>query len=486
MNIENNKRKEKLNELKNYSSPIDLSKEWAALEQRLDKKKKRRGFFWIFPAILVLTGLVSWMTYSLMQPKATSMDVLAQNVINQATTNDPLTHEIFTQNTSDVNQDEQLHSNTSTIRPQDEAVYSKQMGEAFASNAYSEHVSKKPSQSASNTQNNAIENTDKQPTRHVGNLSKNIAQANVSFTRDADQTERETITEIHDKTEPIVMETHASDHSAINYVVVAPITALQYKALSSIVAIEPLSMSGIGITPLKQRNVWYADVRVLGGQQIYHYKQTTVEPNEILEQRKISEKPLESYGASFIVGKELGYGWYIAAGINWMRHQERWMTSGKDYDIITLPDFLIETYTNFEGKVVKTVGEKQVLTTTDWTKIRFTQHHVVSPMLAVGKQFYINTMRLSIEGSLAMPVFSANTGDVWQQPETMIDMKKLYDSKAYPHIGCNISYIYPLSGKLSMYGGYQYQYTKLKSEAGFIRHQHFHGLGLGIKYFINN
>ncbi|MCZ2100877.1 MAG: porin family protein [Chitinophagales bacterium] len=492
MNIENNNRREKLNELKNYSSPIDLSKEWAALEQRLNKRKKRRGFFWIFPTIPVSTGLVSWMAYSLMEPKATPMDVLAQTVVNLTTTNNPLTHEASAEITSDLDlyQNLAVHLTETTSDLQHGVTDTKRIDEVSNIKPDAENNSKIYAQNtfknASKDNVDIIELTDNQRIQQVANESKNMAKVAVNITQQVDLNDQETIAQIHDKTEPKAVETHAFDQSAINYVMVAPITALQFEALSSMLAIEPLSMSSIGISPLKKRNAWFADVRMLGGQQVYRYKQTTIEPNEMLDQRKISEKPLESYGASFIVGKEMGYGWYIAAGINWMRHQERWMTSGKDYDIITLPDFLIETYTNFEGKVVETVGEKQVLTTTDWTKIRFTQHHVVSPMVAVGKQFYINTMRLSIEGSLAMPIYSANTGDVWQQPETMIDLKKLYDSKAYPHIGCNISYIYPLSEKLSIYGGYQYQYTKLKSDAGFFRHQHFHGLGIGIKYFIHH
>lgn len=489
MNIENNNRKEKLNELKNYSSPIDLSKEWAALEQRLNKRKKRKGFFWIFPTIPVSTGLVSWMTYSLILPKATPMDVLAQSVVNQTTTNDPLTHEASAEITSDLELYQNLaaHLTETTSDLQHGVADTKQNNQVSNIKADAENNSKIYAQNtfknASKDNVDIIELTDKQRIQQVANESKNMAKVAVDITQHVDLNDQETIAQIHDKTEPKAVETDAFDQSFINYVMVAPITALPFEALSSMLAIEPISMSGIGITPLKKRNVWFADVRMLGGQQVYRYKQMTTEPNEILEQRKISEKSLESYGASFLAGKEMGYGWYIAAGINWMRHQERWMTSEKVYDVITLPNVLTETYTNFEGKVVETVGEKQVLIATDWTKTRFNQHHVVSPMIAVGKQFYINKMRLVIEGSLAMPIYSANIGAVWNQPATMTDMKQIYDSKSYPRYGCNISYIYPLSGKLSIYGGYQYQYTKLKSDAGFFRHQHFHGLGIGTKYF---
>jgi hypothetical protein len=145
----------------------------------------------------------------------------------------------------------------------------------------------------------------------------------------------------------------------------------------------------------------------------------------------------------------------------------------------------LESYTNHLGQIVENVGDKKARQVSEVTQTRINTVEQVAATLALGRYFYIYKIRLALEANLSIPTYSRFSGQVLNPTGQMTELKAVYQPIHTIQYGMHTSYIYPVSGNLAIYGGYDYNFSKLKSDLGYFRTQHLHSLSFGVKYFIN-
>ena len=94
-------------------------------------------------------------------------------------------------------------------------------------------------------------------------------------------------------------------------------------------------------------------------------------------------------------------------------------------------------------------------------------------------------MRWNLEAYINVPFKTLYQGEAAGQNGNLVALEQIYKPNADIQYGLHTSYLYPVSGNLAIYGGYDYNFSKLKSNLGYFRTQHLHSLSLGMKYFIN-
>ena len=95
-------------------------------------------------------------------------------------------------------------------------------------------------------------------------------------------------------------------------------------------------------------------------------------------------------------------------------------------------------------------------------------------------------MRWAVEVNMSIPTYTKFSGQVLDNEGKMMDLNDVYQPFNSLQYGMHTSYIYPVSGNLAIYGGYDYNFSRLRSDLGYLRTHHLHSLSLGMKYFINN
>lgn len=464
--LENNKPwKDKMSQLKGHASQIDLPLEWDALESRMEKRKRRKVIFWLWPLIFALAiGSMYFYSSDESDQKNLKKDQAEHQTIATDKQNG-ITHENGDQlNKSNVNRD-QLQ--TFQVKKEERSIYKRE-------ESRSEHIlfkSKIISKSHQHLSNNTYTNT----------------EVEASAERDA------TI-----KKDKLWMGTHQSDFlqaDAEENVLsenIIPHTRLEaVKQLTSIHGdvesrdrILPDLMNGI--VPQNKPLPFFTDIRMMAGRPVYDYVNVSLDNESLLSDRKIQERPLEFIGGRWTLGKEVGHQWYVSLGMAYARINDRWKSKQLDTLDIILNDQVIETYTNQDGVVTQKKGTKQSRQIVELTQTRYNASEYLAGTISLGRYFYLNKIRWAIEGNLSLPVYSRFYGEVLDIDGQMTAQGNIYQPFKTLQYGIHTSCLYPVSGNLVLYGGYDYNFSRLSSDLGYFRKQHIHSLSIGLKYYINH
>lgn len=448
-----------MDQLKTHASPIDLFSEWESLEKRMNQKKRRKFLFWFLPVTLASVGLFVWLyldhSDASVSPKK---DIIV------------------------------AHSATETTKKEVD----------LPSKSNSEITNQKPFPSVPPTKTNHL--SDLPSLTYLPDIAETEKPTLIYDTSDFSGKEREEseiqktqhIQGAHISVSEVIMV--ANEHEVTTEFSYQPeITKKPFWESPEIPDTKFAVITGLSdqisiknpIIPLKKGLPFFLDVRMLAGQSVYQYQNISGEDNRILTMRQKAERPLETYGANLLFGKELGKSFYLSAGVTFLRSNERWSSSKSDTTTIFLENQVTGVYTNHEGVVTETTGNKTALQISQLHQTRYNHSMMIAPTVTVGKNFTIYKTLWSLEGILAFPVYSRFFGKVWDDHQKMTDIKNVYEVKNAVSYGGHLSYVFPVSGHLNIYGGYQYQFSRIHSFSGYYRNQHFHSLGLGMKYFMN-
>jgi hypothetical protein len=451
----------KMQELHNYSSPIDLPSEWDALDRRLNRRKRRKILVWFWPLILGLVAL--GYQYG---SDTNSNDI--QNIDHQKGNNETYNHDIV-----------------SSVRYENEAenkVYSPAKEPSIKSNTVHEaidktHIKSKKLSSANNPNqrynqqiNQQIESTNAK----YDDIKKDISLAKLM----PDQVVSE------DKVYTVLKPKEVEQD--LKYIV--SIDSLQTKVWDQIKSHDgqqTISPSDYVIPVLRKSKPFFLDFRCLVGKPMYDFSAEKLDIENIVTERSKNEKSLESLSGHLSFGKELGYQFYTSVGFSYQRIHDRWQSARLDTQAISIENQVLEAYTNHQGNASQVLGTKEGRAIIKTTQTRFNTTEIFSGTWAIGRYFNIKKMRWNLEAHIYIPFDILYRGQAADPYGNLVALDQIYESRTDIQYGMHTSYLYPVSGNLAIYGGYDYHFSKLKSPLGFQRAQHLHSLSLGVKYFIH-
>lgn len=449
--------------LKNHASPIDLPLEWEALESRMDKRKRRKIIFWLWPMML---GLVVILGYFFMKNKIPNVaPTLLQSHEKTVATEHENKIPTIDINIGQSNQFSNVIKNESTIKKESKIHPSKE------TNSLSSKTEKKVVSSEKQVFPNDIQDL------HITNpfQSKVI---NTPQTMD----EIAAVTPMSQQSnyiQSIDNHTNTLEKVRISYLPLTTLGAIIHNA-------QHPNLSHSTIVVQKEPKPFFVDVRTMVGLSNYNYKSLTYENIAIVSQRKTSEHTLEHVGGRFSIGKTFNHQWYASIGMSYARLHEKWNSSRYDTTDITIQNQVLETYTNHLGQVVEQTGNKHAKQIFKVTQTRYNSIEQISATIALGKFFKVHKMRWAVEVNMSIPTYTKFSGQVLNNEGKMMDLNEVYQPFTTLQYGMHTSYIYPVSGNLAIYGGYDYNFSRLRSDLGYLRTHHLHSLSLGMKYFINN
>lgn len=450
--------KDKMMHLKQHPSPIDLPIEWKSLEQKMDKKRRRRNF-------LALTSICTVMFLAILfyhilqkhshQPliKTNSNQISAKPI--QDTTSFALN--INEKNISQSNPASGLALNSPPHNKQTIMTHNAPLNQGsnvdITSNTYHNAVDTKDMKSfIAASQETHIPNYVDQSTL---NINHNSTSEDI----------------IEDKNLKPEMENTAYLHTR------------QIKLVS-------LSKPLWRLTPfvhLKQKSsLFFIDLRTQFGLPIYDYSTKSIEKNTLIAQRQKKEQPMEYIGGALLLGKEIGRQFYTSMGISYQRIQDRWISVSLDTINGTLDGQVTESYTNAEGSVSETIGTKNTKQIVALTQTRYNSIENIAATLAFGRRISWSHWRFIIEANLSLPVYTRFSGQVLNDKNIMVPTSDIYEGFTPLQYGLHASYLFAVSGNVAICGGYDYNFSRLVSNLGYSRTQHIHSLSLGLKYYLNH
>lgn len=449
--------------LKNHASPIDLPLEWEALESRMDKRKRRKIIFWLWPMML---GLVVILGYSFMKNKKPNVaPTLLQSHEKAVATGQENKIPTLNENISQSNQFSNVIKNKSTIKNE------------------SKFLSPKETISLSSKPENKVVSSEKQvfPNEIQDLHITNPLQSKVINTPQT-MDEIAAATPMNQQTDDLQFidnHTNTLEKIRISYLPLTTLGAIIHNA-------QHPNLSHSTIVVQKEPKPFFVDVRTMVGLSKYNYKSLTNENIALIDQRKTNEHALEHVDGRFSIGKTFNHQWYASVGMSYTKLNEKWNSSRYDTTDITIQNQVLETYTNHLGQVVEQTGSKHAKQISKVTQTRYNSIEQISATIALGKFFKVHKMRWAVEVNMSIPTYTKFSGQVLDNEGKMMELNKVYQPFNSLQYGMHTSYIYPVSGNLAIYGGYDYNFSRLRSDLGYLRTHHLHSLSLGMKYFINN
>lgn len=455
--------KDKMQALKNHASPIDLPLEWDALENRMEKRKRRKIIFWLWPLML---GVAVISGYFLTKD------------IDQKTTPTPL---------SSTKTTVVMHQKNDGLKEV------KGNNQAFQKNHIStqNNAQNKRSISFPESQQTTTQNITKS---RVSQIQKQTKPREIQTNNDVDQQDfavdnntilTPLITSIHSNNVIIENETiqvNPNDKMELTNAISVPFLVSIFEEVKYANPMPNLYPEVVNLQ--NKTNPFFIDVRLMTGLSNYKYTSQEDENIGLVSQRKNNEKALEHIGGRLSLGKAFHQQWYASVGMSYHRLNEQWQSSRLDTSAQVLFEQILESYTNHLGQVVETKGAKQAKQVSAVTQTRYNTVEQLTTTFAIGKYFYIHKMRWALEANLSIPIHSRFSGQVWDNSGQMIALETIYQPFKTLQYGMHTSYIYPVSGNLALYGGYDYNFSRLRSDLGYFRTHHLHSLSLGLKYYI--
>jgi hypothetical protein len=453
--------KDKMQALKNHASPIDLPLEWDALENRMEKRKRRKIIFWLWPLMLGMAIVSGYFLNKDINQKSTPTSLSStKKTVVMDQKNDGLEevkgnkqglqkNHISTQNTSAKSWSESQQARTQNITKSSASQIQKQT---------------KPREIQTNKdvdqQVFAIENNTTLTTLSTSIHSNNALQID-------NETSQVNPNDKMEHTNAISVPFLTSIFGEVRYV-------------------NPMPHLNPQVVILQNKpKPFFIDVRMMAGLSNYKYLSQEDENIGLVNQRKNNEKALEQIGGRLSVGKAFYQQWYASVGMSYHRLNEQWQSSRLDTSALVLSEQILESYTNHLGQVVETKGAKQAKQVSAVTQTRYNTVEQLTTTIAIGKYFYIHKMRWALEANISIPIHSRFSGQAWDNSGQMTGLETIYQSFNTLQYGMHTSYIYPVSGNLALYGGYDYNFSRLKSDLGYFRTHHLHSISFGVKYFIN-
>ncbi len=455
--------KDKMQGLKNHASPIDLPLEWEALESRMDKRKRRKIIFWLWPMML---GLVVILGYFFMKNKTQHVSpTLLQSNEKTVATDHENKIPTLNENISQSNQFSNVIKDESTTKKESKIHTSKE------TNSLSSKTEKKAVSSEKQVFPNEIQDL------HITNpLQSKVINTPQTMDEIAASTPMNQQT---DDFQFIDNHTNILEKVGISYLPLTTIGAILHNA-------QHPNLSHPMIVVQKEPKPFFVDVRTMTGLSKYNYKSLTDENFALVSQRKSNERTLEHVGGRLTIGKTFNHQWYASVGMSYTKLNEKWHSSRFDTTDITVQNQVLETYTNHLGQVVEQTGSKHAKQISKVTQTRYNAIELISATIALGKFFKVHKMRWAVEVNMSIPTYTKFSGQVLDNKGKMMDLNEVYQPFNSLQYGMHTSYIYPVSGNLAIYGGYDYNFSRLRSDLGYFRTHHLHSLSLGMKYFINN
>lgn len=458
--------KSKIQQLKSHSSSLDIPVEWDVLEKRMDKKARRKVAIWWWP---VMIGLAVSAGYFYISKDHQQADKTLEQSKNQriASENKVLAMGKY-ENGEKINVANDPSGQTTRMPDQQKAA---QIYDPVKADVSKKEMSK--------------------------NENKNLHQKQVI----THTTSEPSFAQNQHKTEPQTNEISLKDLSAIwpmaednNSVPMDQDLAAKTKSLDLALLVTPdsktlstLYPNSIPMNMSKRQNrskPIFLDIRTLIGKPVYDYHPVATAHEGIAINRKKYEQPLESVSSRLSIGKETGHKFYVALGVSYSMLNDRWKSSRYDTMDVILDNQIIEQYTSPEGIVTEKTGKKLARQIVEVTQTRYNTIQSLATMISLGKYFNIHKMRWTIEANVALPIFTRYTGQALDQNDRLISIDSIYNRRNSLQYGLHLSYLYPVSGRLALYGGYDYNYARLHTNQGYFRNQKIHSISVGMKYFI--
>lgn len=450
--------------LKDHVSPLDLPLEWDALESRMEKRKRRNIVYWLWPLVLgvsTLTGYV-FLTDNHQKEAPTLLPANKQTAAmgqqNASLQEDNIRYKkedlnVETTQTVSINNDQKTLNKRHTAAP-----------------AYKTKIQ------VASLQKHTVK---------TGNLDhKNIKKLQTGITGGELQAmDKKRVLPLMDLKEKgdlaPVNQTNEWDKIGITNIPLITTIPGEVKRSARLPNIYHLA-----IVSQNHPKPVILDLRMMVGRSLYSYKSIKNENIALVNQRKTYEHALEHISGRLSAGKVFNHQWYVTLGLSYTRLNEQWLSSRYDTTDLMLQNQVVESYTNYAGQLVEKTGNKLTKQVSEVTQTRYNSLEQIAATIAVGKYFYIHKMRWAIEANLSIPTYNRFSGQVFDVSGQMTDLKTVYQPYTALQYGMHTSYIYPVSGNLAIYGGYDYNFSRLKSDLGFLRTHHLHSLSLGMKYYI--
>lgn len=458
--------KSKIQQLKSHSSSLDIPMEWDVLEKRMDKKTRRKVAIWWWPMLIGLAVSIGYFYIS--KDHQQTDKTLEQSKDHGIASENKAIVKAKNESGEKINVAHDPSGQTTRMPDHQKA--------AQVYDPVKADVSKKE---MSKNENKSLQH--KQVITHT--------TSEQSFAHNQQQTDLQTDKIGLKEVSAILPMAEDNNSVTMNQDLVAKNLSLDLALLKTLdgKTLSTLYPNGIPMTVTKRQErskPIFLDIRTLIGIPVYDYHPVALAHEGIAINRKKYEQPLESVSSRLSIGKETGHKFYVALGVSYSMLNDRWKSSRYDTMDVILDNQIIEQYTSPEGIVTEKTGKKLARQIVEVTQTRYNSIQSLATMISLGKYFNIHNMRWTIEANVALPIFTKYTGQALDQNDRLISIDSIYNRRNSLQYGLHLSYLYPVSGRLALYGGYDYNYARLHTNQGYYRNQQIHSISVGMKYFI--
>lgn len=462
--------REKMEKLKKHESKIDVSREWGALEKRMDKKKRRKVFF-IFSSLGL--ALMVGLSYLYIEYALDETGTPHQEYSVHTEENDPsavANHtfpNINSKNTflhPDKVKEIRSHRQPIIMGNEKEPIFQKDKKIEIK-----EHNSKK------------VENG--------GIYQKNVLRPNeISEPFNVDRASNQSDFYSDDiLSEPKAFDNSKNDElSKISQLTASPIQTLQNANVES--QTERSINFGATITPIpltQNMMPFFIDLRTSLGFANKKYIFDKADETTDYLIHKSNYQSLETVSGHIAIGKELHHKFFVQFGLRYQKNHERWQNFRIDTQAVNIDNQIIGQYIDHRGNLSQFTGTKNGLELAKTTHTRYLSTEIYSGTLSLGRYIYIKKFRWALEATVAFPLTTIYQGHMLDASGHQVTLDEVYQPIKTIQYGMHTSCIYPITKNMAVYGGYDYNFLKQNSSMGFKRLQDIHSLSVGMKYFLN-
>jgi hypothetical protein len=418
-----------LKEIYHKESAINVDKEWAILEQKISKNRKRRvGAFLFFIGMLV--SLVSISTQGVKNK--------SEKEITEA----------------------QVKSNTSEYKVDDLKNSRALSNQAHGSNASILYSENNKSEQQKMERHNIV------PVKSTDSEEENFEkfESKPAMLHDANEIGIENI----DKKNSVYKkggllsarlneESSKQDEIALkhkNEVVYAlPSEALNLIEWQSKSAFQIINLP---ISNRKKKVIDFIDIESNYG--LLNYKSSALFAEK--QKKDLLPKGLDIFSINISAGKNLKSDFYLFGGLGYEKKTEKLHITTIETINSTLDNQIVESYNNAQGIKVQTYGKKTVSTTIEKQSTRYNRQNEMQLHLGLGRNWHIGNLKLVSELKYNLSILHTYNGHIYDG-NSLIPMEKLYSIHPV-NLSGSTGFIYPLSNALSLNFGYNLSFEKLK------------------------
>ncbi len=220
--------------------------------------------------------------------------------------------------------------------------------------------------------------------------------------------------------------------------------------------------------PQNAKTAWWLVAQGGSGVQYFNYRDVRGEAG-IIDRVKDIEKPGSVYQGRLGIGHDIGKRYYFSAGLSGLFATEEHTGFVVDTVVGFKENVLISSYKNHEGSVIEEYGDVMTTTVRQTTKKRYPGISSVSVYLGLGKKWHLGKGMIQLEAAYQQRLFTSMWAEGINTKQEEIDFTQQYRLKSSSWM-VDFNYSIPVYQNVWMRAGCLFNQTTLVSPAAYTRY----------------